>query len=292
MVLGPTLIAQPQVDTDGLTEALEGSQAITGGDWLTAGLVLLGSCLVAWLGGRAIQRVLLRIDSRPGVMFFLRRLFRYTVVAIGGLYALNVLGVRMGPLVAALGVGGIILAFALQDILENFIAGILIQVRRPFRVGDEILSVEHEGIVLEINARTVVIETPDGDRAYLPAGSVIKNPMLNHTDLGQRRTTIDVGVAYASDLPLAKAVLVAAADSCAEVLDEPAAEALVTEFAESSILIALRFWHEPSIAGHWAARDAVAVAAKAALDDVGITIAFPQTVVTLNRPAAGLDRAD
>ena len=280
--------AQADVDAEGLSEAIDG-QGVTAGDWVTAGIILGSAFLLAWVAGMIIDRLLKRFDATPGAILLMRRLLRYAMVLAGFVYALNAVGVRIGPLLGALGIAGIALAFALQDILENFVAGILIQVRRPFRVGDQIMSGEHEGTVHEVNARTVVLDTPDGERVHLPAGAVIKDAMENLTVRGRRRTTLDIGVDYGADLTVARSVLVEAAAGCGEVSSMPPPEALVHEFADSSILIALRFWHEPTIAGMWAARDAVAVAAKRALDAEGIGIPFPQSVVTF---ASGIPEGD
>src|SRR5207249_11269776 len=91
-----------------------------------------------------------------------------------------------GPLLGALGIGGIALAFALQDILENFIAGLIIQARRPFRRGDEINTHDYVGRVEDVNLRNVIIRTFDGERVLLPNAMVLKAPVEHTSELQSR----------------------------------------------------------------------------------------------------------
>ncbi len=203
----------------------------------------------------------------------------YLIVAIGLIYALEGLGIAIAPLLGALGIASIAIAFALEDILENVVAGIILQLRRPFTSGDEIESGDHEGTVTSVDARTVTVRTPDGETIRLPIAGVIKNPIINHTENGRRRTTIDVGVAYATDLNRAEQVAVDAASRIEGVFTDPPPEALVHTFGDSSIDIPVRFWHEPSIATHWRLRDAVARSVAQAFAENYITIPFPQRMV-------------
>ncbi len=199
------------------------------------------------------------------------------VVAVGGfVYALQVLGVRLGPLLGALGLGGLALAFAAQAILSNVFASVLLQARRPFRTGDQISTNDIEGTVEEVNLRTVVLRTYDGERVLVPCAEVLGAPIYNFTAHKARRTTIGVGVAYGSDLATAQRVLLEAMGSVEGVRPKPAPEAWVEAFGESSIDFAVRFWHAPDIATLWRVRSGVAMAVKSGLDAAGIQIPFPQ----------------
>ena len=176
---------------------------------------------------------------------------------------------------------GLALAFALQDLAENLIAGITMQIRQPMRRGDEIMTGDHEGTVVDITLRTVIIDTFDGERVHLPNSMVWKNPILEATQRNTRRTTLMVGVAYHTDLDRAKEVLETAAKETEGVLDHPVPVALVTEFGDSSINFAVRYWHRPRMANLWLVRDRVARNIKASLDQAEIEIPFPQRVVHL-----------
>ena len=235
--------------------------------------------LVAVLLAVVLRRLLVRTVDREASRHLGRVLGRFlsvVVVGVGAVYALDIVGVRIGPLLGALGVGGIALAFAAQDILQNLIAGVMLQIRHPFRIGDQIGSKDFEGVVDDINLRTVELTTYDGLTVYLPNADVLKNPIVNYTRTPVSRTELIVGVAYDTDLERAREVLIGACVATEGVRDHPVPEAWVFEFGESSIDIAVRYWHPADIASRWRVRSAVAISVKRALDEAGMTIPFPQ----------------
>ena len=249
---------------------------LTTGDWVTAGLVLVGSLVAAVAARRLLVRALAHGDAERGVAALAGRFAGYVVVLAGAVYALASLEVRIGPLLGALGIGGIALAFALQEILSNLVAGILLQVRRPFHRGDEIRSGDFEGVVRDIDLRVVRLRTYDGLEVFLPNAQVLGAPIVNITRKPNRRTALRVGVAYSSDLRQAQEVLVAAVAGAEQVLPHPAPEAWVEEFADSSIVFTVRFWHRSDIATTVRARSAASIAIKEGLDAAGVAIPFPQ----------------
>lgn len=242
-------------------------------------VVFVAALALAALVRRLLVASLDHGDSDRHTGRLVGRLVGFVIVVGGLVYALELAGVRVGPMLGALGIGGIALAFAAQDILSNFIAGVLLQVRRPFRVGDEVRSGEHEGWVEDVNLRTVRMKTYDGLTVYLPNAEVLQAPIVNFTKTPTNRTSITVGVAYDADLEGARQVLLDACASAKEVLAAPAPEAWVEEFADSSITIVVRYWHDSDVASRWRARNAVAIAIKHGLDDAGISIPFPQRTV-------------
>ncbi len=207
------------------------------------------------------------------------RLGNYLIVTFGVIYALETIGVAIGPILGALGIAGIAMAFAFQDILENFVAGIILQIQGPFQKGDEIVTADLEGTVIAIDTRTITMVTPDGETVRVPSAEVLKNPIINHTQYGRRRTTMIVGVDYASDLDQVTAVARGVLDDLDEALPEPAPQVLVGEFGPSSIDMVIRYWHLPSIDDEWGAKDLVARSLVTAFRQAGITIPFPQRVV-------------
>lgn len=246
------------------------------GDVVVALSVFAASLVLAVLVRVLLVRLVDRGDSDRHVGRVLGRFLSIVVVAVGIVYALGVAGVRVGPLVGALGLGGIAVAFAAQDILENFIAGVLLQVRRPFRVGDQIASEDYEGTVDDVNLRTVKLTTYDGLTVYLPNASVLRAPIVNYTRTPSSRTSLTVGVAYDTDLETARRVLLEACHEAEGVQQDPPPEVWVEEFGDSSINIAVRYWHASDIGSRWRARNAAAVTIKSHLDRAGITIPFPQ----------------
>lgn len=272
--------AVAEVPEEELAEAFEGLAAE---DWIIAAAVLLGALLVS----RVVKSLTARVVEREGgagagrVAQLVGRVVGGVVVIGGLVYALQVLGVRLAPLLGALGLGGLALAFAAQAILSNVFASVLLQARRPFRVGDQIATNDIEGTVEDVNLRTVVLRTYAGERVLVPCASVLGAPIYNFTAHKARRTTLAVGVAYDADLATAQRVLLEAIAGVDGVQAKPPPEAWVEAFGESSIDLALRFWHAPDIASLWRVRSGVAMAVKAGLDAAGIEIPFPQRTVGL-----------
>jgi small-conductance mechanosensitive channel len=183
------------------------------------------------------------------------------------------------------------LAFALQSILENFVAGVLLQVRRPFEKGDEIESQDYTGIITSVDSRTMTVCTPSGETVRLPNAEVIRHPIANLTEQGRRRTTLEVGVAYGTDLRRAIGIARSALDGLDGVLQNPAPEVVSTGFGDSSLDLAVLFWHGPSIAEKRRVTDQVMVAIDVAFAEHDVNIPFPQRTLHLAPRAEGVLRA-
>ena len=283
----PRVLLAPTTEPVTDPEELFGGRAPSLEQWLLALAILVGAVVL----GLVLRRLVIRTltsgeDTTPTAGHAIGRVVQMVLVLAGVVYALNTLGVRITPLLGALGIGGLALALATQTILSNAVASVLLQVRRPFRRGDQIATGDFEGTVEDVNFRTVVLRSFEGERVYVPSSVVIDAAIVNHTQMGRRRTTLAVGVHYRTDLPTAQAALLRAVGRVADVLEHPAPEAWVTEFGESSIDFDLRFWHAPDVASLFRVRSAVAVEVKAELDREGIEIPFPQRVVTHVRELA------
>ena len=270
----------PAQDADALSDALSVADGVTGWDWAIAGIVVVAGVALSRVVKALVKRAFRRRDkSDPVVADLIGRILGYVTVAFGIVYALDQVGVAVGPLLGALGIVGIALAFALRDILENFVAGLLLQFRRPFSYGDQIVSGDIEGTVQSIDARSVRILTPDGETVDLPSSLVITDAIVNHTANGTRRTSVPIGVRYGTDLSMAQSVFLEALDDVDSVRDRPEPEVLLTGFGDSSIDFVVRFWHGPSIREHWEAQSDVAFALDRACAEHGIEIPFPQRVL-------------
>lgn len=274
-----------QSDVDNaLVDALR-SDGLDAWSWATAGAVFVGSILVSRLLKFGVRRALSR-RMDEALAELIARLLGYLVIVVGLVYALESLGVAVGPVLGALGIVGIALAFAFQDILENFVAGILLQLKRPFTYGDQVAINDHEGTVEGIDSRLVTIRTPDGETVMIPSATVIKADINNYTEFGRRRTTVPVGVAYGTDLELAQRVLTDAVSGTEGVFQSPPPDVLFEAFGASSIDFVVRFWHDPHIASEWQTRSSVGMDIERALATADITIPFPQR--TLWMPEGGM----
>jgi len=250
---------------------------VTAWDWIHAGItvgVTVAMCLLV----RQVLRRARKAEDRA-IVRIIERVLVYIVVVVGALYTLGALRVQIGPLLGALGIGGIALAFALQDTLQNLVAGIILQARRPFRRGDQVQIDKFEGIIEDVDLRNVSIVTFDGLNVFVPNKTVLENPIVNYTRTPTRRTELTVGVAYGTDLVEAQRVLVEAVTRTPDIESSPPPTAWVQDFGDSGVNFVVQFWHAVDRAGVWRARSDVAMAVKAALDRAGIDVPFPQRSV-------------
>ncbi len=245
-------------------------------EWLVAVIVIVVALICGRLIRRALSRGLAKTHVTPFAAIVLGKTVVYLSVVVGLYFSLTILKLEVGPLVGALGLAGLAIAFAFQDILENFIAGVLMLMRRPIKVGDEMESNGYQGDVKDMTLRAVAMDTFDGDRVYLPNAMVWKSPMVNFTETPLRRTTLVVGVTYDTDLDHAQQVLQEAIDNVPGVEIPPPATVEFVEFNSSSIDFHVRYWHPSDRKSLWAVRDRAGRAMKKALDEAGIVIPFPQ----------------
>ena len=256
------------------------ASSVTGLDIAFAAIALVTGFVVAGIAKRALRRFFRGVEGLPeDTGRIIARLTGYVIVLIGLMVALEMLGFAWGPLGGLLLLVLVVVVLAAKPLIEDLGAGLTLQIRRPFVIGDLVEAGDVQGVVAEINARTVVLMTIDGRKVLLPSRSVLQSPITNLTVEAHRLTVLEVGVAYGTDLDRACAVAVEAMATGDLVLADPPPEALVEEFGDSSIGISCRFWHAPDVMSELRARDEAARAVKRAFDAAGIVIAFPQRVV-------------
>lgn len=263
----------------GELDSLVDTSNVTGWDFLWAAIALLVAFVLSRWVKRLVHKSLQRFELPEDIPNLLARLAGWLVILVGIVYALSLLGFDMSPVVLFILVVGLVVFLAGRPMLENLGAGIMLQARGAFAVGDQIRSNDFEGTVEEVNGRAVVILQTDGERVHIPNITVLYNPITNLTDEGARRTTVTVGVEYGTDLQDARDVLLATTGNVQGVRADPEVEVFVEEFDDSSINFLVRFWHDPEIRAGFVVRDEVSRAIKSALDDAAIVIAFPQRVL-------------
>lgn len=253
--------------------------SLTGADWVQAAAVVVASILLAVIVNRVARKVGERTIGPGFASLLIARTIGYVIVLVGFIYALGGLGVRIGPLLGALGIGGLVLALALQGVVENFFGALILQSRRPFTVGDTVELGDHIGVVKDIDSRTVVMRSLDGTWVRIPNAHVLKDPIVTMTTEPLRRSRLTVGVAYDTDLARAAEVITEAIERVARVCDDPAPLVVLHQFASSSIEFDAYYWHASDVPAELAARHDVMLAIHQAFAADGITIAFPQVVV-------------
>ncbi len=234
---------------------------------------------------KVVKRLVSKAVSAPDkreLSTLLGRLASVAVVVIGLLVAAMIVLPDMGPgaLLANLGVGGVAIGFAFKDILQNFLAGILILLKTPFRVGDVIRFDGFVGTVDEIETRMTVLRTFENDLILIPNGQIYTNPVEVVTALPSRRSDFMIGVGYDTDLKSTLSMLTETVQGVDKVLEDPAPDVTVADFGESSINLQVRFWTKTSDA--FFTRSAVKESVKTALDGAGVDIPYPIRSVTID----------
>lgn len=217
-----------------------------------------------------------RLKLKRGVPKSISVMIKYATITIGFLIAVAAVGMELKNLtivISALGVG---IGFGLQDVINNFISGLILLFERPIQHGDTIQVGTLWGTVKKIGIRSSVIVAFDGSEVIVPNGMLISQEVTNWTlSDKKRRLDIEVGVEYGSDLDKVIEILVKCAKNHEKVMDDPAPSAWFTGFGDSSINFKLVFWH-PEFDGGLTVKSQVALAVDDALKKAGITIPFPQ----------------
>jgi small-conductance mechanosensitive channel len=218
------------------------------------------------------------------VIVLIVRLLRIVAIIVGLSILLAQLGVNIGVLLAGLGLAGLALSLAAQDTIGDGIAGFLILVDRPFRIGDriEIEGAGTWGDVVEVGLRTTSIRTRDNRMVIVPNSIIGKNQVINYTFPDSRyRVETHVHVAYDTDIEAARQVIIKAVRKVAGVLPDKPVDALYVEMGQSAIVFRARWWIE-SYADTRHIFDRVNTKVHEALTEAGIKIPYSTYELNVN----------
>lgn len=250
-----------------------------------AAVLLIITVVAARLVRRISTRLLPRISHSVTINSLISTLGYVITLLVGLFFVLSVLNLdkTVTSLLAGVGIIGLALGFAFQDIAANFISGVIIAIQRPFNVGDMIKTNDYFGIIENIRLRTVDLRQVTGELVLLPNRKVFENAVINYSVNTMRRVDLDCGVAYDSDLDQVREVVLEAVQQVPHLVRERAPEVMFTEFADSAITFQLRFWipYKRQV-DYVSAKSAAIMSIKKAFDRVGITIPFP--IRTLHVP--------
>ncbi len=252
-------------------------------------IVMLPNILLAvivftifFVAARALKSLVRRLTRRHrqarSLGLVLGRLSQGIIILVGLFVALSIVipSFKAGDLVQLLGISGVAIGFAFRDILQNFLAGILILLTEPFEINDQIVFKNFEGTVENIQTRATTIRTYDGRRIVIPNSELFTNAVTVNTAFENRRLEYDVGIGYGDNIDQAKELMLEAVYSVDEVLKDPAPDVLVMELAESTVNIRARWWiNPPRRADALDSRDKVLTAIKKKLTANGIDLPFP-----------------
>ncbi|PRX99131.1 mechanosensitive ion channel-like protein [Pontibacter ummariensis] len=200
------------------------------------------------------------------------------ILLVGFFFALSILKLDrvVVSLLAGVGVVGIALGFAFKDIAANFMAGVIIAVRRPFRVGDMIETNDYFGTIQRISLRTMDIRQTTGETVHLPNKTVFEKPLTNFSVYGTRRIDVEVGISYAEDLEHVQQVVTEALQDVKNRVKTRDIEVMYDAFGDSSINFKARFWVSYSRqVDYVSAKSDAIIRIKKAFDANDILIPFP-----------------
>lgn len=248
---------------------------------LTALLILVASVYFARILGKILRRVLKTRDAPEGVTHLLGQLTYGSVVVFGVITALQRF-FDVTAFLAGLGILGFTVGFALQDVMKNFAAGVILLIQQPFDQGEYIGVAGFDGQVLEVDLRATEIRALDGRIVSIPNADVLANPIVNYTRAERRRVDLPVGVGYDTDTETARRVVLEALQNVPGYMAEPAPLIGFSNFGDSALELNTYFWVDMSMTNPLAAKDAAFTLIKNALDKQGIDIPFPIRTVYMH----------
>jgi potassium efflux system protein len=210
-----------------------GGQAITVGDVL---LGIFALWIVFWLGGWSRQVTYQSVYQNvidTGVRHSLSVFTQYAVILVGLLVTLNIIGINLTTLTVFAGAVGVGIGFGLQNVINNFVSGILLLVERPLRTGDIVNISSNQGKVVEIGIRSLTLETPEGQAVIVPNSAVISQIFINWTrDNSLRRISLYVNVDFDDNPQLVQDILTATLEENPEVRKQPAFKVYLSEYTD------------------------------------------------------------
>lgn len=233
---------------------------------------------IAGIFRRLVRRVTRQRRQARNLGLILGRLVQWVTILAGLFVALSIVipNLKASDLVQLLGISGVAIGFAFRDILQNFLAGILILLTEPFQIDDQIVFKDFEGTVENIETRATTIRTYDGRRIVIPNSELFTNSVTVNTAFEYRRLQYDIGIGYGDDIETAKQLILEAIHQIDGVLADPAPDAIVVDLADSTVNIRARWWVQPPLRAEVLdLQDKVLTAIKQKLTAHGIDMPFP-----------------
>jgi len=250
---------------------------------LLVGLVVFALGLLVVRGVRAgVTRAAALRDASAGSAAVLGRIAGGVATLVVFLVSASIAfpSVSAADLFNLLGIGGVAIGFAFRDVLQNLLAGVLILLTRPFRIGDQIRQGDQEGTVEDVWIRATVLRTYDNRRILIPNASLFTDKIEVITAYEKRRLQFPLTIGNGDDVSRARATIVGALRGAPGVLADPPPEALVTGLGAAGVDMAARFWIDPPRRREAVdALDTAIEAVKDALAEAGIDLPYPTTQV-------------
>lgn len=265
------------------TVALERVQEMVDGFIIAVPGILLGIIIfllffiVAHLANKLMIQIVSRRSRAEGIAVVMGRLTQWVVMLLGFLISLTAALPSLEPaqLVELLGISSVAIGFAFRDVLQNFLAGILLIFTQPFWIGDQIVFGDFEGTVEDIRTRATYIKTYNGRRIIVPNAELFTKSVTVNTAFPTVRTEYTLGIGYGDDIELARKLILEAVLEVPEVMRSPAPTAWVTELGNSTVDISVWWWTESYRYDVVVVRSKVLTKIKTRLTENGVDLPFP-----------------
>jgi len=234
--------------------------------------------VLAKLGSKVFRKIFNKSSDNQALQNLFSTIIYYLILGLGVFIILGILKLdkAVTSLLAGVGVIGLALGFAFQDIAANFVSGIILAFRKPFAIGEIVELSDYMGKVTRTNLRVTIIQTFQGQEVYIPNKDVLSNPIINYSVLGERRIDLAVGVSYAENLQEVEDLIYKTIKGIDGVIRHENMIFTYYEFGGSSINFEIKFWIEfPKNPDYLEMRSKAIKAIKTAFDEAGITIPFP-----------------
>jgi potassium-dependent mechanosensitive channel len=263
-----------------------GDSSVTLGNF---GLSVFSLYAVLWFGGWVKQITYRWIYSNIndlGVRHSLSTFTQYTIIVIGGIITLRIMGLDLTTFTVFAGALGVGLGFGLQNIANNFVSGLLLLAERPLRTGDLVnIGGTYEGEVKEIGVRSLTIKNWDSQEVIVPNSELISKPFTNWTHSDNiLRGVLFIGVSYNSDMKQVKQVLEDIIDNNPYILKDPEPGVLMSEFADSAVIFRVHYYGNLREYSLIKLKSDVLMEIWDKFKQAGIEIPFPQRDIHIRTP--------
>jgi len=252
-------------------------------NFVTALVIFLLSLYLARLFGNLLRNALYKRNTSPGVTHLLSQTLRWIIITFGIISALQRF-FDVTAFLAGLGILGFTVGFALQDVMKNFAAGIILLIQKPFREGDAITVADYDGTVIAIDLRTTEMKTFDGRIVILPNADVLAHAIVNYTRADRRRVELPIGVAYSSNPEQVRGIILDLISSVPGFVSEPVPQVAFHTFNDLSIGLTVYFWIDTQSTNPIVAKDVAITKIKEAFEKQNVKIPY---LMQTPRPPSG-----
>ena len=234
------------------------------------------------LAGNLVQITFTKTKLKPALVEFIQKVLSFTIWICGILLAASIIFPSVTPakVITALGFGSIAVGLAFKDIFENFMAGVLILLREPFKLKDYIQIDNITGSVEQITIRDTYLKDLDGQRVVVPNGRLFKKDVIVLTHEPKRRVSVVCGIAYGEDIQETKDILLQVIKQQKSVSKSYPVEVRADHFGDSSVNLRVYWYTDSTPEGVRLSVDEVITVIKQTLDAKDIEIPYPYRTLT------------